>query len=186
MDNICVDMPIWAVPTKYKIKHTCGHVETVKVMGKSASRERQIKRMEAVPCMDCRIADIVAKREEIDDYFAAIAPDVASKIGEEYRRLRCEPLGDVPQSITAIERGIDLQYKLYQMAKSLCSAESLHEMAQVFLFHGNVDFWRDAFRGFQFQAIRGDAKTLENAFWARCKRYDTLSPAERLFYRAKE
>lgn len=186
MDNICVDMPAWAIPTKYDIKHTCGHIETVKVMGKPAAREKQIKRLETVPCMDCRIADIVAKHDEIDDYFAAIAPDVANRIGEEYRRFRCEPLGDVPQSITAIERGIDIKYRLYQMAKSLCPAESLHEMAQVFLFHGDVDFWRDAFQGFPFQTIRGDAKTLENAFWARCKRYDTLSPAERLFYRTKK
>lgn len=186
MDNICVDMPAWAIPTKYDIRHTCGHIETVKVMGKPAAREKQIKRLETVPCMDCRIEDIVAKREEIDGYFAAIAPDIASKIGEEYRRLRCDPLGDVPQSITAIERGITPQYRLYQMAKSLCPAESLHEMAQVFLFHGDVDFWRDAFQGFPFQTIRGDAKTLENAFWARCKRYDTLSPVERMVYRSKK
>ena len=186
MDSICVDMPAWAIPTKYDIRRTCGHIETVKVMGKPAAREKQIKRLETVPCMDCRIADIVAKHDEIDDYFAAIAPDVANRIGEEYRRFRCEPLGDVPQSITAIERGIDIKYRLYQMAKSLCSAESLHEMAQVFLFRGEVGFWRSAFHGFPFQTIHGDAKTLENAFWARCKRYDTLSPAERLFYRTKQ
>ena len=186
MDNICVDMPAWAIPTKYDIRHTCGHVETVKVMGKPAAREKQIKRLEAVPCMDCRIADIVAKREEIDDYFAAIAPDVASSIGEEYRRLRWAPLGDIAQSITTVERGIGLQYRLYQLAKSVCDTDSLHEMAWVFLFHGDVDFWRSAFQGFPFQSIRGNCKTLENAFWARCKRYDTLSPVERMVYRSKK
>lgn len=101
MDNICV-----------KIKHIYGHVETVNLMGKPASRERQIKRLETVPCMDCRVADIAAKREEIDGYFAAIAPDVANKIGEEYRQLRLEPLKDIAQSIPMAERGIDIQYRL--------------------------------------------------------------------------
>lgn len=186
MDSICVDMPAWAIPTKYDIRHTCGHIETVKVMGKSAAHEKQIKRLEAVPCMDCRIADIIAKRDEIIDYFAAIAPDVASSIGDEYRRLRWAPLGDVAQSITTVERGIGLQYRLYQLAKSVCDTDSLHEMAQVFLFHGDVDFWRSAFQDFPFQAIRRDQKTLINAFFSRCKRHDTLSQAERMFYREKQ
>lgn len=186
MDSICVDMPAWAIPTKYDIRHTCGHIETVKVMGKSAAHDKQIKRLEAVPCMDCRIADIIAKRDEIIDYFAAIAPDVASSIGDEYRRLRWAPLGDVAQSITTVERGIGLQYRLYQLAKSVCDTDSLREMAQVFLFHGDVDFWRSAFQDFPFQTIRCDQKTLINAFFARCKRHDTLSPAERMFYREKQ
>lgn len=175
MDSICV-----------KIKHTCGHVETVNLMGKPASRERQIKRLETVPCMDCRVADIVAKREEIDGYFAAIAPDVANKIGAEYRQLRLEPLKDIAQSIPMAERGIDIQYRLYKMARALCDADSLREMAQVFLFHGDVDFWRSAFQDFPFQTIRRDQKTLINAFFARCKRYDTLSPVERMVYRSKK
>lgn len=72
------------------------------------------------------------------------------------------------------------------MAKSLCDADSLREMAQVFLFHGDVDFWRSAFQDFPFQTIRCDPKTLKNAFFARCKRHDTLSPAERMFYRKKQ
>lgn len=186
MDSICVDMPAWAKLTKYDIRHTCGHIETVNLMGKPASRERQIKRLETVPCMDCRVADIAAKREEIDGYFAAIAPDVANKIGAEYRQLRLEPLKDIAQSIPMAERGIDIQYRLYKMAKALCDADSLREMAQVFLFHGDVDFWRSAFQDFPFQTIRRDPKTLINAFFARCKRHDTLSPAERMFYREKQ
>lgn len=39
----------------WEIEHTCGHVERVQLYGPHANRERKAARMEAEPCLDCRV-----------------------------------------------------------------------------------------------------------------------------------
>lgn len=175
----------WSTPSEYDILHACGHKEIVKLVGKPAGLERQIRKLSSARCMDCRIKQSYSERSEIIQYFKFIAPDVASHIDESYMMLHWTGLGGIETNIEKVNSGTGIQHRIYLHAVSVCDEDALQQMAPVFLFHGDVDFWNEAFRGFQFSNIR-DSNSMLGAFMRRYKKWSRFSSEEAAFYRAKE
>lgn len=180
-----INTPNWTVPSEHEILYTCGHTEIVKLIGKPAGLERQIRKLSSTKCMNCRVEQSYAERSEVVQYFKSIAPDAASHIDNSYMRLHWNGIGGVEANIEKVNSGTSIQYKIYLHASSVCDKDALRQMAPVFLFHGDVDFWNEAFRGFQFSNIR-DSHSMLNVFMHRYKKWNRLSPEEVAFYRAKD
>lgn len=55
---------------KYEIKHSCGHVETVQLIGKGSDRERRIAWLESQPCPECRRAAEAEHAQKVAEEYA--------------------------------------------------------------------------------------------------------------------